>query len=492
MSWTGNWTEVWRTGVVPGILAGMAGGLLLGITMAGMGMLPAMSQLVRVDTALVGFLLLLFVAAIIGAGFGALVWHQRPGAGETLVWGWVYGAFWWYLGPLTLLPLLRGQGLTWDVNSAQAAFPVLLGLILYGATTGLVLVLLQWTRHSPVITEYLGGSTLIRGLLAGLLAAGLLGAALDAQGQLLATTAPLSGGSNFAAWVVNLAVGLVAGGGFAVLYSNPPDGSGAGLIRGTAYGFFWWVAGALTLVPLLGGAGLNWSVEGIQPVFATLPGYLLFGAAVALFYQWLGALGRLLFSDFVPGGEEEGIGTQGLRIVGRSVVAGLVGGLLFSLVMFQIGFFPSVASLVGITSAVAGFLVHLGIAVLVGTSYGVLFHRQSHDIGSALGWGLSYGFFWSILGPLTLMPIFLGGTPQWSAAAVSATFPNLIGHLAYGAGLGVIFHLLEAHYSPWWVPRQGAEAAGVARHKEQVLTSAPALWAILIAVGLTLPVLLAG
>ena len=493
MNWTGNWSGVWWTGMFPGLLAGVvAGGLVLAVTMAGLGMLPTMSQLVRVDTALVGFLLLLGVAALLGAGFGALIWYQRPGAGETLVWGLVYGAFWWYLGPLTLLPLLRGQGLTWDVSSAQAAFPVLLGLVLYGATTGLVLVLLQWKRHSPVITEHLGGGTLIRGALAGLLAAGLLGVALDAQSQLLASTAPLNGGSNLAAWLITLVVGLLAGGGFAVLYSNPPDGSGAGLIRGTVYGFFWWVVGALTLIPLLGGAGLTWSVEAIRSVFATLPGYLLFGAAVALFYQWLGVLGRLLFSDFVPGGDEEGLGTQGLRIVGRSVLAGLVGGLLFSLVMLQIGFLPSVASLVGTTSAVAGFLVHLVIAVLVGTSYGVLFRRQSYDIGSALGWGLSYGFFWSMLGPLTLMPISLGGTPQWSAAAVEATFPNLIGHLAYGAGLGVIFYILEARYSPWWVPRRRAEVAREAHYKEQVLTSAPALWALLIAVGLTLPVLLAG
>ncbi len=178
--------------------------------------------------------------------------------------------------------------------------------------------------------------------------------------------------------------------------------------------------------------------------------------------------------------------------MGRSVLAGLVGGLLFSLVMLQIGFLPSVASLIGMTSPVAGFLVHLGIAVLVGTSYGVLFHRQSYDIGSALGWGLSYGFFWSILGPLTLMPIFLGGTPQWGATTVAATFPNLIGHLAYGAGLGLIFYILEARYSPWWVPRRRAEVAREAHYKEQVLTSAPALWTFLIAVGLTLPVLLAG
>ena len=171
---------------------------------------------------------MLVVAALMGAGLGLLIWCQRPGAGETLVWGLVYGAFWWYLGPLTLLPLLRGQGLTWDLSSAQAAFPALLGLVLYGAITGLVLVLLQWKRHSPVITEHFGGGTLIRSALAGLLAAGLLGAALDAQGQLLAVTASLNGGSNFAAWLVTLVIGLLAGGGFAVLYSNPPDGSGRG------------------------------------------------------------------------------------------------------------------------------------------------------------------------------------------------------------------------------------------------------------------------
>ncbi len=110
MNWTGNWSGVWWTGMFPGLLAGVAGGLVLAVTMAGLGMLPTMSQLVRVDTALVGFLLLLGVAALLGAGFGALIWYQRPGAGETLVWGLVYGAFWWYLGPLTLLPLLRGQG----------------------------------------------------------------------------------------------------------------------------------------------------------------------------------------------------------------------------------------------------------------------------------------------------------------------------------------------------------------------------------------------
>ena len=210
---------------------------------------------------------------------------------------------------------------------------------------------------------------------------------------------------------------------------------------------------------------------------------------MVLFYQWLGALVRLLFSDYVAIGDEEGAGTQGLRIGGRSVLGGLAGGLLFSLVMLQIGFFPKVADLIGATSSVTGFFVHLVIATLVGISYGVLFRRESYDLGSALGWGVSYGFFWAILGPLTLMPVFLGSPPQWTVEAAAAAFPNLIGHLAYGAGLGITFYLLEARYRPWWVPRTRADAARVARRKEQVLTSAPALWTLLVAIGLTLPVL---
>ena len=97
------------------------------------------------------------------------------------------------------------------------------------------------------------------------------------------------------------------------------------------------------------------------------------------------------------------MGTQGLRILGRTLLGGLIGGLLFSVVMWRIDFLPNVAELVGSSSEVTGFFVHMGISQAVGASYGLLFQRQSYGLGSALGWGVSYGFFWSILGPLTLM-----------------------------------------------------------------------------------------
>jgi hypothetical protein len=160
--------------------------------------------------------------------------------------------------------------------------------------------------------------------------------------------------------------------------------------------------------------------------------------------------------------------------------------------MVGLGSLEAAAGLIGSRSLVTGAVVQFVIAELIGASYGLLFRRQSYDIGSALGWGLSYGFFWWVLGPLTLVPVLQGAPPQWTVAAAGQLFPSLIGLLAYGAGLGIVYHLLEARHSPWWIPRTRIEAARVSRHIDQLLTSAPALWALVITIALTLPIVLSG
>ena len=55
---------------------------------------------------------------------------------------------------------------------------------------------------------------------------------------------------------------------------------------------------------------------------------------------------------------------------------------------------------------------------------------------------------------------------------------------------GFTFYIMEARHSPWWIPRREAEIARVARHRDQVLTSAPALWTLVVVISLILPVLL--
>ena len=37
--------------------------------------------------------------------FGLLFRNESPNLGSGVAWGWLFGLMWWYLGPLTLLPL---------------------------------------------------------------------------------------------------------------------------------------------------------------------------------------------------------------------------------------------------------------------------------------------------------------------------------------------------------------------------------------------------
>jgi uncharacterized membrane protein YagU involved in acid resistance len=392
------------------------------------------------------------------------------------------------LGQLTLIPLIRTGAFTWDLTSAQASLPGLIGLLIYGSLTGLVLELFGIRASAASIPT---ANTLGRGALAGLAAAWFLGKLLDTQGHLIPMGAMFPGEAPIlAAWVIVLLIGVLAGLVYAVLYPGAPDGAGVATVRGAVYGFFWWLVGAITVLPLLSGLDLGWSHDSVRVEFPAFPGFILFGSVLALLYLWFYKIVRILLSEDIERPRSEGPGTSALRGLARGAAAGSVGGAIFTFVMLQIGFLPDVASLVGSSSPGTGLLVHFVIATLIGMSYGLLFRRQSFDLTSALGWGLTYGFIWWILGALTLMPVILGSIPQWTATDAALAFPALVGHLGYGAGLGLMFYLLEARDRPWWLSRSETEAERIAMRKDQILTSAPAIWVLVVLIALILPILL--
>jgi len=80
--------------------------------------------------------------------------------------------------------------------------------------------------------------------------------------------------------------------------------------------------------------------------------------------------------------------------------------------------------------------------------------------------------------------------PQWTAGVAANAYPSLVGHLLYGAAVGITYYSLERRANPWWVSRTQADAIRVARRQEQVLTSAPALWTLSVIIALTVPILL--
>jgi hypothetical protein len=252
------------------------------------------------------------------------------------------------------------------------------------------------------------------------------------------------------------------------------------------------VAGGLTVLPLLGGAGLAWSVDLARADFPSLLGFLLLGAGVALADWLLDGLGRLLLSPARRAHAGHRIGLRLLQTAWWGTVAGLAGGLAFTLAMLKVGFLAEVARVVGSTSLAVGFALHLGCSVGVGISYGLLFRNQGDDAGAALGHGLCYGFFWWVLGSLTMLPVLLGGQVLWTVAGAASAFASLVGHLTYGAGLGLTFHLLKHRGSARRPPPPHLGVTAVPGRQQQLVASAPALSVLMVVIVLTVPIILSG
>lgn len=135
-----------------GAVAGLAGGVVFGILMAMMGMLPMVGMLIGVENAFVGFLVHLVNSAIIGAIFGVLVAGIAGKIWPLLGAGMVYGVVWWVLGALIIMPLWLS--VTADPMMSDMVLKVgndqwmsLLGHVIFGLVTAGVLYGLHRRSH---------------------------------------------------------------------------------------------------------------------------------------------------------------------------------------------------------------------------------------------------------------------------------------------------------------------------------------------------------
>lgn len=125
----------------------------------------------------------------------------------------------------------------------------------------------------------------------------------------------------------------------------------------------------------------------------------------------------------------------------HGIVGGLIGGVVFGVMMAFMGTLPMIGKMVGAPNALVGFVVHLAISAGIGGSFGVLLGPAVNGRTSGLIAGLAYGSAWWILGPLTLMPLFLGmgfGV-NWNTTAAGNMLPSLLGHAIFGLVMGLAY-----------------------------------------------------
>ncbi|GAB3740283.1 DUF6789 family protein [Microlunatus parietis] len=122
------------------------------------------------------------------------------------------------------------------------------------------------------------------------------------------------------------------------------------------------------------------------------------------------------------------------------IIGGLAGGLMFGVLMQMMGMIGMVAMLVGSSSVVIGWLVHLAISAFIGATFALIFTRWAARIPVALLLGAGYGIVWWVLGALLIMPARLG-MPVFAINMTAAM--SLMGHLIYGLVLGLVYGLVQ-------------------------------------------------
>lgn len=132
--------------------------------------------------------------------------------------------------------------------------------------------------------------------------------------------------------------------------------------------------------------------------------------------------------------------TTDARSLGAGAAAGVVGGVLFGVMMTAMGMMEMVAGLVESRSVAVGWLVHLVISAIFGTGFALVLGRPTSSYGRGAGLGLAYGLAVWVLGPLLIMPLWMGmpvlGIEQ-------PQLMSLMGHAVFGVAVGLAYRALE-------------------------------------------------
>jgi uncharacterized membrane protein YagU involved in acid resistance len=281
--------------LVGGGVAGVVGGWAFGRWMAAVHFYPLVAGLVHSASPEVGMALHFLIAVVIGASFGLLFQPDVRGLGSSMGWGLGYGIFWWFLGPLTLLPLLQGQPLDWSSEHGSDLFGSLVGHVVYGLLVGLVYAVTDrlWLgffyEADPIRREAEGpGARLLHalawGAAASLVGGALFGLLLAFSGGLPRVVRLAGGASPVAAFLVHLLISALIGMSYGVFFRREAPTWLASVGWGLLYGLVWWYLGPLTLLRIFLGEPCLWTTADADAALPWLIGHLLYGTVTAVVF----------------------------------------------------------------------------------------------------------------------------------------------------------------------------------------------------------------
>ena len=434
----------------------------------------------------------LAVGGLFGLVFGIFFARRATSAGAGLIWGLSAAFLMWLVFPAGLRPLFAaGFHSMAALGDARDEFPLLVGyLICLGMPVGLALGIRGGLRSNMAEAQFHWGRAMVAGGLAGLLAGFIFDRWMSA-GDYFPLLAGLSHTpSRAVSLALQFGIAVLMGVVFGILFQRDVRSYGSCMGWGVGYAILWWFLGPITILPLLSRTPLDWSAENGSAVFGSLVGHILYGLILGVTYATLDKIWVRLFIQSDPlNREAHGPGLRVLQSLGWGALAGFAGGVVSSPIMLQTGVLSKVAGVDTSFTNLHGMLLHLVVSALIGMTFGLLFRNESPNLGSGVAWGWLFGLMWWYLGPMTLLPLMLTGACDWSTDAASALLPSLIGHLIFGAVTAYVFLRLEHRHMRWLLldPRIAMREK---RRVRPLGTPAPALWFLVLGLGVLLPILL--
>ena len=146
--------NVWN-GAVSGLVGGVVSGILLqlartttpdGIRAPAMTLVAGAAHTTRAPLAWLAYLV---YAVLIGAAFGWLLGRQDVTGGSSVIWGVLYGGFWWIASGLVVIPVLYGAGPFTPAGVdviRNASLPWFAAMLLHGGVLGATYALMTYRR----------------------------------------------------------------------------------------------------------------------------------------------------------------------------------------------------------------------------------------------------------------------------------------------------------------------------------------------------------
>ncbi|HXZ79509.1 MAG TPA: hypothetical protein VEG30_06230 [Terriglobales bacterium] len=288
----------WGRAIMAGGLAGMLGGFVFNQWMSVGEFFPLVAGGPELSSRAANMSWQFAIALLMGVTFGLLFQKDVRGYGSCMGWGVGYAIFCWFLGPLTLWPLLGHIPLDWSAEQGSALFGALVGHIIYGLILGVTYATLDrlWLRlfiqSDPLNREAEGpGLRVIRSLEWGALA-GLAGGLVSSPVMLATGVVSRVAGLDtqllgLRGVVVHLLVSAGIGMTYGLLFRNEAPSLGLGIGWGWLFGLIWWYLGPMTLLPLALTGQCDWRTEAASALLPSLPGHLIYGATTAFVFLLL-------------------------------------------------------------------------------------------------------------------------------------------------------------------------------------------------------------